>query len=38
LARLLPRRLRPWAIGGLFAGMALFATYCLFKYVVPFLS
>jgi hypothetical protein len=38
LAGLLPRRLRPWAVGGLFAGMALLAVYCLFKFVVPFLS
>jgi 4-amino-4-deoxy-L-arabinose transferase-like glycosyltransferase len=38
LAGLLPRKSRAWALGGLFAGMALFAVYCLFKYVVPFLS
>ncbi|MBN1979799.1 MAG: DUF2142 domain-containing protein [Anaerolineae bacterium] len=38
LAGLLPRRLRPWAVGGLFAGMALLAVYCLFKVVVPFLG
>jgi 4-amino-4-deoxy-L-arabinose transferase-like glycosyltransferase len=38
LAGLLPRRLRPWAVGVLFAGMALFAVYCLFKVVVPFLG
>jgi 4-amino-4-deoxy-L-arabinose transferase-like glycosyltransferase len=38
LAGLLPRKLRPWAVGGLFAGMALLAMYCLFRFVVPFLS
>jgi len=38
LAGLLPRRLRPWAVGGLFTGMALLAAYCLFRFVVPFLS
>ena len=38
LAGILPRKTRAWALGGLFAGMALFAVICLFKYVVPFLS
>jgi 4-amino-4-deoxy-L-arabinose transferase-like glycosyltransferase len=38
LANLLLRRTRDWALGGLFGGMALFAVYCLFRYVVPFLS
>jgi 4-amino-4-deoxy-L-arabinose transferase-like glycosyltransferase len=38
LAGLLPQKSRAWALGGLFGGMALFAVYCLFKYVVPFLS
>jgi len=36
LAGLLPRRARAWAL--LFGGMALFAVYCLFRYVVPSLS
>jgi 4-amino-4-deoxy-L-arabinose transferase-like glycosyltransferase len=38
LAGLLPQKARAWALGGLFAGMALFAVTCLFKVVVPFLS
>jgi 4-amino-4-deoxy-L-arabinose transferase-like glycosyltransferase len=38
LAHLLSQRLRGWALGGLFGGMALFAVVCLFRYVVPFLS
>jgi hypothetical protein len=38
LAGHLPKKTRAWALGGLFAGMALFAMICLFKYIVPFLS
>ncbi len=38
LAGLLPHKLRPWAVSGLFAGMALLAVTCLFKFVVPLLS
>jgi hypothetical protein len=38
LASLLPQKVRGWALSGLFGGMALFAVYCLFKVVVPFLS
>jgi 4-amino-4-deoxy-L-arabinose transferase-like glycosyltransferase len=38
LTRLLPQKMRGWALGGLFGGMALFAVYCLFRYVVPSLS
>jgi hypothetical protein len=38
LAGFLPQKMRTWATGALFAGMALFAVYCLFKFVVPFLS
>jgi 4-amino-4-deoxy-L-arabinose transferase-like glycosyltransferase len=38
LARLLPQRIRYWAMGAFFVAMALFALYCLFRVVVPFLS
>ncbi|MFL7791682.1 MAG: hypothetical protein AB8I69_06035, partial [Anaerolineae bacterium] len=38
LAGLLPQKVRAWTLSGLFGGMALFAVYCLFKVVVPFLS
>jgi 4-amino-4-deoxy-L-arabinose transferase-like glycosyltransferase len=38
LASVLPQKARYWIVGALCAGMALFAVYCLFKFVVPFLS
>jgi 4-amino-4-deoxy-L-arabinose transferase-like glycosyltransferase len=38
LAGILPKRMRFWALGSVFAAMALFAVYCLFRVVVPFLS
>jgi len=38
LASILPEKTRGWAAGALFAGMALFDVYCLFRVVVPFLT
>ena len=38
LAQVLPRRLRPWAIAALFAGLAALDVYCLFKFIIPFLT
>jgi 4-amino-4-deoxy-L-arabinose transferase-like glycosyltransferase len=38
LAGILPKWARSWALGSVFAAMALFAVYCLFRVVVPFLS
>jgi 4-amino-4-deoxy-L-arabinose transferase-like glycosyltransferase len=38
LASVLPKRARYWALGTLFAALALFAVYCLFRVVVPFLN
>jgi hypothetical protein len=38
LAGLLPQKARYWTIAALFTTMALFAVYCLFKVVVPFLG
>ncbi len=37
LAKVLPRRLRPWPIVALFAGLAALDVYCLFKFIIPFL-
>lgn len=38
LASVLPSKLRCWAAGALFVGMALFAVHCLFEIIIPFLS
>jgi 4-amino-4-deoxy-L-arabinose transferase-like glycosyltransferase len=38
LARVLPRQTRHWAMVALFAGMAALDVYCLFRFVIPFLS
>ena len=38
LVIILPRRLRPWAIAALFAGLAALDVYCLFKFIIPFLT
>lgn len=38
LASILPQRVRYWTVGVLFAGMASFDVYCLFRVVVPFLT
>lgn len=38
LAKLLPRRIRPWAVIALFAGLAALDVYCLFKFIIPFLA
>ena len=38
LVTVLPRRLRTWPVVTLFAGLAAFDVYCLFKFVVPFLT
>ncbi len=38
LASILPRKMRYGAVSVLFAGMALFDVYCLFRVVVPFLT
>jgi 4-amino-4-deoxy-L-arabinose transferase-like glycosyltransferase len=37
-ARILPRRLRGWAIAGLFTVLAAFDVYCLFRIVIPNLA
>jgi hypothetical protein len=38
LAKVLPKQLRGWAIGGLFAAMAALDVYCLFRIIVPNLT
>lgn len=38
LSSVLPKRMRYWPVGAIFAALALFAVYCLFRVVVPFLS
>ena len=38
MAGLLPQRLRPWALGALFSGLALFDVYCLLRVIVPALG
>ncbi len=38
LAGVLPQRMRPWAIATLFAGLAALDVYCLFKFIIPFLT
>jgi 4-amino-4-deoxy-L-arabinose transferase-like glycosyltransferase len=38
LARLLPQRIRPWAVAAPFVGLAVLDTYCLFKFIIPFLT
>jgi len=38
IARVLPGRIRAWAIGALFAGLATLDVYCLFKFIIPFLA
>ncbi len=38
LAKLLPRRVRPWAVIAPFAGLAALDVYCLFKFIIPFLA
>ncbi len=37
-ARLLPERIRPWAMAAPFAGLAVLDVYCLFKFIIPFLA
>jgi 4-amino-4-deoxy-L-arabinose transferase-like glycosyltransferase len=38
VARVLPQRMRAWAIGALFAGLAALDVYCLFEFIIPFLA
>ncbi|MDY7075389.1 MAG: DUF2142 domain-containing protein [Chloroflexota bacterium] len=38
LERVFPQRIRPWAIAALFAGLAALDVYCLFKFIIPFLT
>jgi len=38
LARVLPRRMRAWAIVVLFAGLAVLDVYCLSKFIIPLLA
>ncbi|MBE9471922.1 MAG: DUF2142 domain-containing protein [Chloroflexi bacterium] len=38
LAGVLPQRLRSWAIAALFAGLAALDVYCLFRFIIPFLT
>jgi len=38
LANIFPKPLRPWAIAAVFCGMATLDVYCLFKFVIPFLT
>ncbi len=38
LAGALPQRLRSWAIAALFAGLAALDVYCLFRFIIPFLT
>jgi hypothetical protein len=38
LASLLPQRLRVWAIGAFFIGLAAFDVYCLFRIIIPSLT
>jgi hypothetical protein len=38
LARLLPQRIRPWAVAAPFVGLAALDAYCLFKFIIPFLT
>jgi hypothetical protein len=38
LTSVLPKWMRNLALSGTFATLALFAVYCLFRVVVPFLS
>ncbi len=38
LAKILPRRWRPWALSVPFLSLALLDLYCLFKFVIPFLT
>ena len=38
LAGLLPRRLRPWAVAALIAGLAALDVYCLFNFIIPTLA
>jgi len=37
LAGILPQRIRPWAIGSFFAGLAMLDVYCLFRFIIPYL-
>jgi len=38
LARVLPQRMRAWAMAAPLAGLAALDVYCLFKFIVPFLA
>jgi 4-amino-4-deoxy-L-arabinose transferase-like glycosyltransferase len=38
LTRAFPRRTGAWITAALFAGMALFDVYCLFRFIIPFLA
>ncbi len=38
LVGVLPPRLRSWAIAALFAGLAALDVYCLFRFIIPFLT
>lgn len=38
LAGFLPRRARPWAVSIPFVGLAVLDVYCLFRFVIPFLT
>jgi len=38
LAKVLPQRIRAWAMVALFAGLAALDVYCLFRFIIPFLA
>ena len=38
LSKILPQRMRAWATGALFAGLAALDVYCLFRFIIPFLT
>ena len=38
LAGVLPRQTRAWAVTALFAGLAALDVYCLFRFIIPFLT
>ena len=38
LSKVLPRRVRPWTTGAVFAGLAVLDVICLFRFIVPYLA
>jgi hypothetical protein len=38
LARVLPQRIRAWVMATFFAGLAVLDVYCLFAFIIPFLT